>query len=456
MSATTTQYLDSEGLSTFWGNIKKRITFHNMSGTAGTAGYVNFITVKGANYANHSLVVHILTRGYSSSTMEVIFNSANTTTPTVYTFRHLIQSFTGSNASTTTNVGYTYEDVDGIRYYKFWKKKNEGWGNISVHVDDDSYYVSNGLLTFPNEQSNDEPADIVWATYVWDSVPSVTSTAASAKKIGCNAQGQVVFGDALTASDVGAAPTSHASSATTYGVGTSANYGHVKLDNTTPLTLGTASTDGVATGKAHMHNAIESVARASVTTADLAHSGTNARAHMVLSQITSQTSTTHDPGDGYMLTFMWDGDAFDSQLYVPNGVAATVDYGRLKIRYRENASAWGDWGYLPTASKATLLTNADNLDNLKGGGVGNILGYYWESTSMPSNTAFSDNHGSQLLVLGTSGTQFAVQLEFRAAYGIYQRRLVSDTWGAWEKVLTSGDIPGSITSSDIDDIWASV
>jgi hypothetical protein len=39
-------------------------------------------------------------------------------------------------------------------------------------------------------------------------------------------------GDALAASDIGAAPTSHASTATTYGVGTTSNYGHLKLGTT--------------------------------------------------------------------------------------------------------------------------------------------------------------------------------------------------------------------------------
>ena len=49
----------------------------------------------------------------------------------------------------------------------------------------------------------------------------------------------------LVASDVGAAPTSHASSATTYGKGTSSNYGHVKLtDSLTDTT--TAATGGLA------------------------------------------------------------------------------------------------------------------------------------------------------------------------------------------------------------------
>ena len=49
----------------------------------------------------------------------------------------------------------------------------------------------------------------------------------------------------LSASDVSAAPTSHASSATTYGKGTSSNYGHLKVtDSLTDTT--TAATGGVA------------------------------------------------------------------------------------------------------------------------------------------------------------------------------------------------------------------
>ena len=46
----------------------------------------------------------------------------------------------------------------------------------------------------------------------------------------------------LTASDVGAAPTSHATSSTTYGKGTSSNYGHVKVSDS--LTDTTAASTG--------------------------------------------------------------------------------------------------------------------------------------------------------------------------------------------------------------------
>ena len=54
----------------------------------------------------------------------------------------------------------------------------------------------------------------------------------------------------ITAANVGAAPTSHASTATTYGQGTNANYGHVKLSDSTSSTTAAASGGTAATPKA--------------------------------------------------------------------------------------------------------------------------------------------------------------------------------------------------------------
>lgn len=54
----------------------------------------------------------------------------------------------------------------------------------------------------------------------------------------------------ITAANVGAAPTSHASTATTYGAGTNSNYGHVKLSDATDGTAAAASGGTAATPKA--------------------------------------------------------------------------------------------------------------------------------------------------------------------------------------------------------------
>ncbi len=56
----------------------------------------------------------------------------------------------------------------------------------------------------------------------------------------------------LTAADVSASPINHASNEVTYGVGTTTNYGHVKL--ATGDQNGVTATDGVATAEGHTHS----------------------------------------------------------------------------------------------------------------------------------------------------------------------------------------------------------
>ena len=302
------QFLDTDGLNALWTKHKKVQPFYQELGTSGTNGWVNFLTVKATTYMNHPLVVRLLCRGYSDSTMDVQFVSANNTTPTIQYFKQRIQPYSGTQA--IPKPGYTYEDVDGVRYYKFWLKKNEASGSIGVHVESEYFYTTGaedtGILTFPNVQSDTEPSGIVYvaaADIVYEAVPAKTAVSAAAVKVGTNVMGQVVLGNALAPSDLGIsatttsvtvgsttanipqgttttpkmdgtaavgtetkwakgdhvhptdtsrAPTSHASSATTYGVGTSANYGHVKL--ATGDMNGATHADGVAVSKNHTHS----------------------------------------------------------------------------------------------------------------------------------------------------------------------------------------------------------
>lgn len=302
------QFLDIDGLNALWTKHKKVQPFYQELGTSGTNGWVNFLTVKATTYMNHPLVVRLLCRGYSDSTMDVQFVSANNTTPTIQYFKQRIQPYSGTQA--IPKPGYTYEDVDGVRYYKFWLKKNEASGSIGVHVESEYFYTTGaedtGILTFPNVQSDTEPSGIVYvaaADIVYEAVPAKTAVSAAAVKVGTNAMGQVVLGNALAPSDLGIsatttsvtvgsttanipqattttpkmdgtaavgtetkwakgdhvhptdtsrAPTSHASSATTYGVGTTANYGHVKL--ATGDMNGATHADGVAVSKNHTHS----------------------------------------------------------------------------------------------------------------------------------------------------------------------------------------------------------
>lgn len=302
------QFLDTDGLNALWTKHKKVQPFYQELGTSGTNGWVNFLTVKATTYMNHPLVVRLLCRGYSDSTMDVQFVSSNNTTPTIQYFKQRIQPYSGTQA--IPKPGYTYEDVDGVRYYKFWLKKNEASGSIGVHVESEYFYTTGaedtGILTFPNVQSDTEPSGIVYvaaADIVYEAVPAKTAVSAAAVKVGTNAMGQVVLGNALAPSDLGIsatttsvtvgsttanipqattttpkmdgtaavgtetkwakgdhvhptdtsrAPTSHASSATTYGVGTAANYGHVKL--ATGDMNGATHADGVAVSKNHTHS----------------------------------------------------------------------------------------------------------------------------------------------------------------------------------------------------------
>lgn len=301
------QFLDTDGLNALWTKHKKVQPFYQELGTSGTSGWVNFLTVKATTYMNHPLVVRLLCQGYSDSTMDVQFASANNTAPTIQYFKQRIQPYSGTQA--IPKPGYTYEDVDGVRYYKFWLKKNEASGSIGVHVESEYFYTTGaedtGILTFPNVQSDTEPSGIVYvanADIVYEAVPAKTAVSAAAVKVGTNAIGQVVLGNALAPSDLGIsatttsvtvgsttanipqattttpkmdgtaavgtetkwakgdhvhptdtsrAPTSHASSATTYGVGTTANYGHVKL--ATGDMNGATHADGVAVSKNHTH-----------------------------------------------------------------------------------------------------------------------------------------------------------------------------------------------------------
>lgn len=202
------QFLDTDGLNALWTKHKKVQPFYQEIGTSGTNGWVNFLTVKGTTYMNHPLVVRLLCRGYSDSTMDVQFVSTNNTTPTIQYFKQRIQPYSGTQA--IAKPGYTYEDVDGVRYYKFWLKKNEAYGSIGVHVESEYVYINGaedtGILTFPNVQSDTEPAGIVYvanADIVYETVPAKTAVSAAAVKVGTNAMGQVVLGSALTKSDVG-------------------------------------------------------------------------------------------------------------------------------------------------------------------------------------------------------------------------------------------------------------
>ena len=103
---------------------------------------------------------------------------------------------------------------------------------------------------------------------------SAKGTATKVPQITTNSLGQVTGITEVTIS--GVTPASHASTATTYGIGTTSTYGHVKL--ATGDMNGATNTDGVAVSKNHTHSQYAPKASPALTgtpTAPTAADGTN-------------------------------------------------------------------------------------------------------------------------------------------------------------------------------------
>ena len=274
MAAYDKQFLDNTGLTTtvnaLWTKAKKVLPAYTEVGTDGTSGYVKFLTVKGTNFVNFPLVVHIFCRGLSMSTMEVSFISSNDTLPVIHDFNHIVHSYDGtsqrspSSSTNEYNVGYTTTETDGIRYYHFWLKKTEAWGSVGVHVECAGKYTGGtadtGLLTYPDELSATEPSGIVYATMRWADVPKQTAysakgSATKVPQITTNAQGQVTGITEVTISGVTPASHSHGSITNDGKIGTTANLpvitgtgGAVTTGSfsTTASAVGTSSAAGTA------------------------------------------------------------------------------------------------------------------------------------------------------------------------------------------------------------------
>jgi len=237
------------------------------------------------------------------------------------------------------------------------------------------------------------------------------------------------------------------------------------INDSKPITIGTAAAANTVTGQAHTHDGITSIARASVTNIDVTNSGTEP-ARMTLSQVTTATVQGTDPGDGYVLNLLWDNAGnWDTQIYVPNSKKADKDYGHLKMRYKNESSTWGEWEYLPGAFKGTLLTSNDDLDTLYQGLPGEVLQYYWNYTNkaystvgktqsgMDATTGLPTGTGTANLFVfhqSTSRTAsgYVMQLMFCADIGIYYRRQFNGTWNTWTKILLATDITTDTTNKN--------
>lgn len=233
------------------------------------------------------------------------------------------------------------------------------------------------------------------------------------------------------------------------------------INDSKPITIGTAAASNTVTGQAHTHDGITSIARASVTNIDISNPGTEP-ARMTLSQVTSATTQGTDPGDGYVLNLLWDNAGnWDTQIYVPNAKKADKDYGHLKVRYKNESSTWGDWEYLPGAFMGALLDANSDLDSLYQGNMGEVIQYYWKYTSKPICTSGLNKPGmiadkglptgtgsANLYAFHQSSTRTSegiiVQVMICEDVGIYYRHrrgsTTGENWSQWTKVLLASDI----------------
>lgn len=132
-----------------------------------------------------------------------------------------------------------YLDNDGLLY--FWQKIKATFARLSSPA-------FTGTPTAPTAAAGTSTTQLATTEFVANAVQASSSGVTGVK--GSSESSYRTGNVNLTAANVGAAPTSHASSTTTYGTGTSGNYGHVKLSDATNGTAAAASGGTAATPKA--------------------------------------------------------------------------------------------------------------------------------------------------------------------------------------------------------------
>ena len=90
-----------------------------------------------------------------------------------------------------------------------------------------------------------------------------------------------------------------------------------------------------------------------------------------------------------------------------------------------------------TATKpfANLLTNSNDLNNIIGSSIGDVLTYYWNTNSIPLNGPFNDSYTAILRVYRTSTESYAIQMLYRGGRGVFMRyKPTQTTWSEWKQV----------------------
>ena len=285
---------------------------------------------------------------------------------------------------------------------------------------DTTYSISEsgGVVTLTGSDGSTSTVNIPTATsdlnndsgfITSSSVPSATST--SPKMDGTAAVGSETTwakGDHVHPTDTSRAPTSHASSATTYGTGTGSNYGHLKLSDSTTSTSSTNG--GIAATPAAVKavaDAIPSVPSASTTTpsmdgtASYGAGTTWARADHVHPTDTSRAPTSH---------------ATNATTY---GAGTSTNYGHLKLSDSTSSTSSTNGG---TAATPAAVKAAYDLANGK--------------FTLPSQTG---NSGKFLTTNGSSASWGTVSAN------AYSTTFTTNTWSS-SKITVNASTHGCGTT----------
>lgn len=217
----------------------------------------------------------------------------------------------------------------------------------------------------------------------------------------------------LTAADVGASPTSHASTGTTYGAASASNYGHAMASGTTPKAGGTAAI-GSETAKFargdHVHPAQTAVTGNAGTATKLA----TARTIGINGAVTGTATGFDGSGNVTIPTTAVDATKLDGIIPKANLDLISTDV------------------FAPT----TLVSGTD-LNTIR------TPGLYWATTSdaatlinCPTTTYF----GMRVYQISTPGTGRVIQFIDPYASGteMYWRKVTNDTTAQeWQTFITS-------------------
>lgn len=259
-------------------------------------------------------------------------------------------------------------------------------------------------------------------------------------------------GDHVHPSDTSRAPTSHASSSTTYGKGTSSNYGHVKLSDATDGTTAAASGGTAATPKA-VSDALsaaktyaDGVTENSYTTTEknkLAGIASGAEVNVQADwDVTDNTSDAYIKNKPTIPAAVTVDSALSSTSENPvqNKVINTALSGKIASTEKGAASGVCPLDANSKVDSSYLPSYVDDVVEAYPRSGQTELSSTWLATGSASGTVITPEAG-KIYILMADSTSYATNTQFR--------------WGgtAYVKMMDGG--VSSITNAEIDTIVAS-